>query len=122
MAADINKLDFWVFGGYGEFENLSPGRKNGLWKFRTDINQWTWMKGDKTMNPLGIYGEQGVPKGYNVPGSRERGMMWSDAQGNLWLFGGIGYDSNNAFGVFNDVWRFTPKVPSRVEFDEAVLY
>ncbi len=29
-------------------------------------------------------------------------------RGNLWLFGGGGYDSTGKEGVLNDVWKFTP--------------
>lgn len=40
-----------------------------------------------------------------VPGSRWGGVTWTDANGNLWLFGGQGYTSNGG-GLLNDMWEF----------------
>jgi N-acetylneuraminic acid mutarotase len=33
---------------------------------------------------------------------------WIDASGNLWLFGGNGYDSTGNFGYLNDLWQYDP--------------
>ena len=56
----------------------------------------------------GVYGTQGTPAAANVPGSRSLGATWTDASGNLWLFGGGGCDSNANQGSLNDLWRFSP--------------
>ena len=40
-----------------------------------------------------------------MPGSREKGKTWTDAQGNSWLFGGNGYSASN-FGSLNDLWKY----------------
>ncbi|MBK9048088.1 MAG: hypothetical protein IPL74_15885 [Bacteroidetes bacterium] len=47
---DIGNL--WLFGGiwYG------VSRLNDLWKYNIATNQWTWMKGDSTINANGQYG------------------------------------------------------------------
>jgi len=58
---------------------------------------WTWMKGDNTPNIAGVYGTQGVANIANKPGGRSLSTSWTDASGNLWLFGG-----NN----FNDLWKY----------------
>jgi hypothetical protein len=36
-----------------------------------------------------------------VPGSRY--ASWTDSSGNLWLFGGYGFDSGNTLAFLNDL-------------------
>ena len=43
-----------------------------------------------------------------VPGARERSVSWIDGLGNLWVFGGYGYDGSGDAGYLNDLWRFEP--------------
>ena len=33
-------------------------------------------------------------------------MSWADNNGNLWLFGGYGYDINSSRGYLNDLWKY----------------
>ncbi len=55
----------------------------------------------------GIYGAQGVAASTNMPGGRHEAVTWTDANGNLWLFGGEGNDSvGTAFGILNDLWMY----------------
>jgi hypothetical protein len=46
------------------------------------------------------------------PGGRWGGVTWTDASGNLWLFGGQGITANNGFGaqigLLNDIWEWEP--------------
>src|SRR5208337_3747457 len=42
------------------------------------------------------------------PGSRMWASNWTDSSGNLWLFGGFGFDSTGAAGDLNDLWEFNP--------------
>jgi N-acetylneuraminic acid mutarotase len=35
-------------------------------------------------------------------------VSWTDSAGNLWLFGGYGYDSAANLGNLNDLWEFNP--------------
>ena len=35
-------------------------------------------------------------------------MSWTDSSGNLWLFGGSGYDTNGTTGTLNDLWEYDP--------------
>jgi hypothetical protein len=44
----------------------------------------------------------------NVPGARFGAVNWTDASGNLWLFGGNGPDAAGTFGYLNGLWRFQP--------------
>ena len=56
----------------------------------------------------GVYGTQGTTASMNIPGGRYGGTRWSDASGNLWLFGGFGYDSTRTEGDLNDLWKYQP--------------
>jgi len=82
----------------------TSGGLNDLWKF--DGNDWTWVSGSSTVNQSGVYGAQGTAAPSNVPGARVGAISWTDSSGNLWLFGGRGYDSSGTFGYLNDLWEF----------------
>ena len=92
-----------MFGGYG-FDAINSGYLNDLWRYNTSTNQWTWVKGDNTVDQRGVYGTMGMPDASNKSGARTGSVSWSDGSGNLWLFGGTGYDGNTS-GVLNDLWK-----------------
>jgi N-acetylneuraminic acid mutarotase len=52
----------------------------------------------------------GKPAAENVPGSRSSASSWTDREGNLWLFGGDGFDSKGVEGYLNDLWEFQPSI------------
>jgi hypothetical protein len=56
----------------------------------------------------GVYGTLGTPAAENAPGSRVRASSWTDNTGNLWMFGGEGYDADGVPGFLNDLWKFDP--------------
>jgi hypothetical protein len=99
-----NSDDFWLFGGYG-YDSTNSGILNDLWKYNTSTNVWTWVSGDFLGNRPGIYGIRGKPSATNKPGARYSSASWTDFDGNLWLFGGRGYDGD-VLGYLNDLWRF----------------
>jgi hypothetical protein len=72
---------------------------NDLWKYNG--RNWTWISGSSSGNEHGSYGDKGVPSPSNVPGGRESSTGWRDNDGNLWMFGGVGYDerSNTTYGL-----------------------
>lgn len=73
------------------------------------VNEWTWMSGSDAVNAVGVYGTLGVASANNVPGARSGSVSWTDANGNLWLFGGNWYSySSGASSLFNDLWEFSP--------------
>jgi N-acetylneuraminic acid mutarotase len=84
---------------------------NDLWRFSK--GQWTWMGGPdeswSEVDQLGIYGTQGTAAPGNLPGSRDSGMSWTDAEGNLWLFGGEGFSSvyTATSPYMNDLWKYS---------------
>jgi N-acetylneuraminic acid mutarotase len=98
--------DLWLFGGQGYDINESLGRINDLWKFDNINNEWTWMSGSSTMEQSGVYGTKGVSSSSNIPGARSSSIRWIDDSGDLWLFGGTGYDINGSLGSLNDLWKY----------------
>lgn len=96
-----NSGNFWIFGGAGYNTNF-----NDLWKF--NAGEWTWMSGSSASDQPGVYGTIGVAVSSNVPGARYSSVSWVDASGNLWLFGGIGYDSTGLDSRLNDLWKYQP--------------
>ncbi|MFN8395339.1 MAG: WG repeat-containing protein [Bacteroidia bacterium] len=95
--------NFWVFGGLWNGFDLY----GDLWRFEPATNMWTWMKGPQTTNVGGVYGTQGIPAPGNYPGTRSYGAhSWADNNGDLWLFGGYGYDGVGGFGLMNDLWKY----------------
>jgi len=97
--------NLWLFGGLGYATSGLSSELNDLWEYNIASNNWTWVKGDNTTNVHGVYGTQGVAAATNKPGSRYEGVRWTDASGNLWLFGGDGY-SANALGELDDLWEY----------------
>jgi N-acetylneuraminic acid mutarotase len=95
--------NLWLFGGgAGPDSEFNP--LNDLWKY--SAGQWTWMSGSNSADQLGSYGTQGTAGASNVPGARVAGATWIDASGNLWLFGGDGYDSVGGVGILSDLWKY----------------
>jgi hypothetical protein len=66
------------------------------------------MGGSDLANRSGTYGTLGTPNPSNIPGARRYPAAWIDAQGNLWLFDGHGYDSAGTFGQLNDLCKYKP--------------
>ncbi|MFN8714272.1 MAG: kelch repeat-containing protein [Bacteroidota bacterium] len=97
--------NFWFFGGL----RVGPIQEaTALWKFDPITNNWTWISGTTGFQQAGSYGVQGVPSPTNIPGSRAWGAgTWTDVAGDLWLFGGYGFDAVGNVGELNDLWRYS---------------
>jgi N-acetylneuraminic acid mutarotase len=102
-----NTGNFWLFGGDGYDSTGAAGRLNDLWKYSPTSGEWTWVNGANVVNKEGSYGTQGTAASSNIPGARFGAGTWTDASGNLWLFGGYGYDSTGAEGDLNDLWKYS---------------
>lgn len=121
-----NNGNLWLFGGVGEDANGNGGFLNDLWEFNPTSSQWAWMGGSSTLpascagsttvacGQPGVYGTLGTPGAGNIPGGRWLQATWTDTSGNLWLFGGYGFDSGNGTydaghpAFLNDMWEYTP--------------
>jgi hypothetical protein len=104
MAWSDSLGNFWLLGGGGK-DSRGDGIYNDLWKYTPQTNQWTWVKGDSTVDPAGSWGSQGVTSPGNKPGARYYGSTWTDASGNLWLYGGFGR-GRGFWGTLNDLWKY----------------
>lgn len=100
--------NFWLFGGQGVDSigtAATAGTLNDVWEYSG--GQWIWMGGSKFTYPIGNYGTQGVAAASNTPGGRQTPVVWTDASGNVWLFGGYGYASTAVFGYLSDLWKYS---------------
>jgi len=99
---------FWLYGGVGIDKNNNVGDLGDLWRYDTGTRQWTWVQGSNIREASPSYGTQGVSDKSNTPGARDSGASFVDSSGNLWLFGGYGYDAaGTQERYFNDLWRFS---------------
>ena len=76
--------------------------KDPLWRFNPSTNEWTWINGDTTATSAGysgVFGTQGIPNPSNRPPylTFNGPIRWTDANNNLWLYGG---------GYLNDLWKY----------------
>ena len=108
-----SKSNLWLFGGMGIDSTGAECYLNDLWEFNPASKEWTWVSGASSVphpptGASGVYGTQGMASVSNVPGARYSAITWTDTSGNLWLFGGGGYDSIGTNGILNDLWEFKP--------------
>jgi N-acetylneuraminic acid mutarotase len=125
--------NFWLFGGQGVDANYYAGYLNDFWELDISTRpvRWTWMAGSSTIpascagqdvvegdtnyglltcGQPGTYGSLGTPDASNIPGGRDTASFWTNKSGDLWLFGGTGFDSTGNFGALNDLWVFQSTV------------
>jgi len=100
--------NFWLYGGTGYDSNGTQNGLSDLWEY--SAGEWTWRGGSNLARQPVVYGTQGVAAPGNTPGTREGAAAWTDAAGNFWLFGGIGYyvyAEGLASAEFNDLWEYS---------------
>jgi N-acetylneuraminic acid mutarotase len=125
--------NLWMFGGQGFDSSTSENYAllSDIWEWvpgapdshpngdiaGTFTGQWIWQGGFSAGNQNGIYGTQGAPTagcatgtitGCVIPGGRWAAATTTDPAGNVWLFGGQGYDSAGTVGLLNDLWEYSP--------------
>lgn len=101
--------NFWMFGGEGYDSVGTYGWLNDLWEYSPVSGEWTWVGGSDITQAVGVYGTQGVATPTNMPGARAYETAWTDSNGDVWLFGGVGYDyTTSAYFYFNDLWKYSP--------------
>jgi N-acetylneuraminic acid mutarotase len=97
--------DVMVFGGQGYDSAGTVDLLNDLWIYSG--GKWAWFSGSNVVNQRGVYGTVGQASLANVPGARSGAMSYIDSAGDLWLFGGYGYDSAGNLGELDDLWMFS---------------
>lgn len=102
--------NFWLLGGMGFDSSGKMGQLDDLWEFDPRTKMWTWMGGGLTLPAsatcTAVFGSQGVSAATNYPGQLFASAVWTDLNGNAWLFGGMGCDANSKFGWSNALWKF----------------
>jgi N-acetylneuraminic acid mutarotase len=90
--------NFWLFGGAGTDSSANSGGFNDLWEYSPGTHLWTYISGSQTVNASGSA---------TNPSGRQAGMVWKDSSGNIWLFGGLGYDTGSATSgvLLCDMWK-----------------
>jgi len=108
---DAAGANVWMFGGQGVDSAGNTGVLSDLWKYNIGSRTWTLVSGSSLSNKNGVYGTQGTPAATNFPGARQNAVLWVDASGKVWLFGGFGYDSAGTGAplgaTLNDLWVFS---------------
>jgi hypothetical protein len=99
--------NLWLFGGTAPSSSQTL-QLSDLWEFVPASGLWAWQGGASTANVAGSYGTIGQPASNNLPGARSEAASWVDGSGNLWLFGGFGYDGSGTLGALNDLWEYSP--------------
>ncbi|MES2516395.1 MAG: kelch repeat-containing protein [Bacteroidota bacterium] len=100
----IDNNGLWLFGGRGT-GGTSNGTLNDLWKYNTGTNEWTWIAGSNTLNPLSVYGTKGVSSANTIPAGRYNSSYWKDNNNNFWIFGGMAHFSFYYDATANDLWK-----------------
>src|SRR5260370_11966506 len=115
-----SKGNFWLWGGSGFDSAGNDGSLNDLWEFNPSTNEWTWTSGISpcpancssslagSCGLYGAYGTLGMHSAGNIPGARQGAASWIDTKGNLWLFGGHGFDATGRWGYLDDLWVYSP--------------
>ncbi len=75
------------------------------WETRWIADQWVWIKGSNLADEQGDNGSKGTPQSSNKPGGLSDAATWV-SNGELFLFGGSGFDDLGNLGSLNGVWRF----------------
>ncbi|HEX5235990.1 MAG TPA: kelch repeat-containing protein [Silvibacterium sp.] len=100
--------NLWIFGGYGLDATGAMGNLDDIWKFSPTSGQWTWVGGSNAVGAAGVYGTEGVAAAQNTPGGRSVQVSWTDASGNMWIFGGSNSSLSGTGGYLNDLWTLSP--------------
>jgi N-acetylneuraminic acid mutarotase len=102
--------NLWLWGGGGNDSSGNDGGLNDLWKYGLASGLWTWISGSSvTLYGGAVCSTPGVPAAGNVPGAVAGASSWTDAAGNLRLFGGAGWNGNpGIFTNFNTLWTYNP--------------
>ncbi|GAO43106.1 hypothetical protein FPE01S_02_02100 [Flavihumibacter petaseus NBRC 106054] len=96
---------FWLFGGEASGD-YGRAKLDDIWRFDPTTGLWTWMDGRTGINNAPVFGTRGVPHPANSPGGRSYTAKWSDAAGNLWVFGGTDHSGMHGGGSYSDLWKY----------------
>lgn len=103
LNADKNG-GLWVFGGYGTGSNNVNDYHFSLWRYNQSSGSYVLVDGS---NVAGVNGREA-----SKPSPRCCHASWVDVEGNIWIFGGLGYgESGNTTGILGDTWVYNTTDP-----------
>lgn len=62
------------------------------------VPTYKWVSGEEVSTPSNLL--------LTGPGPRQGASTFTDFEGNLWVFGGVGTDASETQGYFNDIWKY----------------
>lgn len=80
--------NLWIYGG-GNFCNLGNSTYGDLWRYSTQTNNWTWIRGG---GGPPVFGTQGIPDPANTPTPSYGAQHWTTEEG-FWMMGGGNHNS-----------------------------
>lgn len=99
--------NLWLMGGSGFGNSGGANLLNDLWKYDPATSKWTWAGGSNSTAFTYSYGQKGISSASNMPAARSGAANWIDADGNLWLLGGLSrFDNTNTNFYISDLWRY----------------
>jgi len=84
----------YLFGGSG------TAARDDVWSYQPLTGQWTWVKGSNAASAAPSYGTLHVGLPTTTPGARQQTAMATDANGDVWSFGGL-----NGANSYNDLFK-----------------
>ncbi|XP_041354042.1 tip elongation aberrant protein 1-like [Gigantopelta aegis] len=112
----VNNNTVYMFGGNVLSTNilsrhLNIGYTSDLWRYNLGNNTWNYMSGHSNSCYPGVYGRFQSRDPTTLPGCRRRAASWADHNGNLWMFGGDGTDTDypsvfHTAKLLSDVWLY----------------
>eukprot|EP01122_Echinamoeba_exundans_P009502 TRINITY_DN3388_c0_g2_i1.p1 TRINITY_DN3388_c0_g2~~TRINITY_DN3388_c0_g2_i1.p1 ORF type:complete len:1268 (+),score=125.86 TRINITY_DN3388_c0_g2_i1:130-3933(+) len=100
---DRFKKEGYLFGGV----NSVNGVYGDLWKIRFNDSYWAIVSGNLTVNLRPNTAGKGVANPTFNPSSRvSPACAIDDIRGEIYVFGGRGYNSAGSISILNDLWRF----------------
>lgn len=88
----------FMYGG-NVYTGTGSARYGDLWRYQN--GEWVWLSGSSSAGVYPVYSG-----GTLSPGAREWAKLWTDSNGDLWLFGGYGPDKDGNLGRLNDLWKY----------------
>jgi gliding motility-associated-like protein len=99
---------FYCFAGFKTNPNWTQQFFNNLSGYNTSLNYWIGLKYPYYNNtvytivhPPNRYQTKGVASVNSTPSGRQGSLTWTDASGDLWLYGG-----EDTTGLRSDMWKF----------------
>jgi gliding motility-associated-like protein len=100
---------FYCFGGFKTNPNWAQQFLNNVSGYNTSLNYWIGLKYPVYVNtiiyyivhPPNRYQTKGVASVNSTPSGRQGSLTWTDATGDLWLYGG-----EDTTGLRSDMWKF----------------